>query len=374
MGQIRRRDSAEIRALALETAVEKYAQGCVSCAQSYLDLAREHGASTRQLAQATERATRTQPAGLDRRRLFRIAATAVAAGVAGNFLLAGQAKASPARADPVSDPTDGSSSQKAPVPGFFGVDSCTSPQRAMVAGMPLQYYIGELGATQHGINCFDHNTATHVTPAFTHGYWGVSGPNAMPAGLTDPGLWGQQQALAAIDAWNNNPYVGGRTLFADIESGFGGWGNPATQADNVALLNGFLQIITQTGFFPGVYINHSERAAYFPADYVAPVPFVYWVAGGKLAGTMAGPCQKGDTLQPTVTAWTTAVQQETFGGMQAVLWQYWLSGMGCGGDFNYSPQSGYSAFMPLPVKPQTPTTPGTPTPTPVATATTSPGA
>jgi hypothetical protein len=51
--------------------------------------------------------------------------------------------------------------------------------------------------------------------------------------------------------------------------------------------------------------------------------------------------------------------------MQAVMWQYWLSGMGCGGDFNYSPQSGYSAFMPLLVQPQTPTTPGTPTPTPV---------
>jgi hypothetical protein len=368
MGQIRRRDSAEIRALALETAVEKYVEGCVSCAQSYLDLAREHGASARELAQAAERAAHARPNGLGRRRLFRIAATAVAAGVAGNFLLAGQAKASPAKADPVSNPSD-DSSKKAPIPGFFGVDSCTALPRALVAGMPLQYYIGELGATQHGINCFDHNTATHVGPAFTHGYWGVCGPNAMPAGLTDPGVWGQQQALAAIDAWNNNPYVGGRTLFADIEAGFGGWGKPISQADNVALLNGFLEVITQTGFIPGVYINRSERTAYFPVDYVAPLPFVYWVAGGKLAGTMAGPCQPGDTLQPTFTAWSTSVQQETFGGMQAVMWQYWLSGMGCGGDFNYSPQSGYSAFMPLPVKPQTPTTSGTPTPTPVATAT-----
>jgi hypothetical protein len=362
MGQIRRRESAEIRALALETAAQKYAEGCVSCAQSYLDLAREYGASARELAQVSERATDAQPAGLDRRRLFRIAATAVAAGVAGNFLLAGQAKAAP-------KPFPGND-QNIPIPGFFGVDSCTSPKRGMVASMPMQYYIGELGATQYNAGCFDHTTAKQVTAAYTHGYWGVCGPNAMPDGLGDLGLWGQQQALAAIDAWNNNPYVGGRTLFADIESGFGGWGKPATQADHVALLNGFLQAITQAGFIPGLYINHSERAAYFPADYVAPAPFVYWVAGGKLAGTMAGPCQQGDTLHPTVTAWTSSVQQETFGGMQAVLWQYWLSGMGCGGDFNYSPQSGYSTFLPLPVASQTTpdaTGAGTPTPTPVAT-------
>lgn len=372
MGQIHRRDSAEIRTLALETAVKKYAEGCVSCAQSYLDLAREHGASPRELAEAAERATRARPAGLNRRGLFRVAATAVVAGVAGNFLFGAHgAHAAPRQVD--HEPGEGGDTTAAPTPGFFGVDSFTSPARATVAGMPLQFYIGELGATQYGIGAFDKNTAAQVTPALTHGYWGVCGPNAMPtgaSGVSDPGVWGQQQALLAIQAWNSNPVVGGRTLFADIEAGFGGWGAPATQADHVALLNGFLQTIALAGFIPGVYLNRSERDLYFPTDYVAPVPFVYWFAGGKFAGTMAGPCQPGDTLQPTYSAWNTAVQSETFGGMQAVLWQYWLSGMGCGGDYNYSPQSGYSAFTSLPVPPATPIATGTTTPsaaTPVPT-------
>ncbi len=159
----------------------------------------------------------------------------------------------------------------------------------------------------------------------------------------------------AIDAWNSNPVVGGRTLFGDIERGFGGWAGAATQ-DCAALLNGFLTALNQAGFIPGVYLNVSERDTYFPADYTASVPFVYWVAGGSLAGKMAGPCQQGDTLHPTFTAWTTTVQNEVFGGMQAALWQYWLSGFGCAGDFNYSPQSGYSAFTPIPAAPPTPVT------------------
>jgi hypothetical protein len=57
--------------------------------------------------------------------------------------------------------------------------------------------------------------------------------------------------------------------------------------------------------------------------------------------------------------------------MASVVWQYWLSGMGCGGDFNYSLQSGYSKFTPVTVEErqaeikaatQTPTDATTPTP------------
>lgn len=370
MGLIHRRESAEIRALALETAVKKYTEGCVSCAQSYLALAREHGASASELARAAEQATRTalataseprQPTlrtsgdassetSLGRRKLLRVAATAVAAGVAGNLVFARSASAAAADSSPTpaptTTPTPSPTAQSVPVPGFWGVDSCTTLIHGLAAGMPLQFYIGEMGATQYGIDCFDRDTAAHVTPAFTHGYWGICGPQAKPDDVLDAGTWGQRQALLAIDAWNNNPVVGGRTLFADIERGFGGW-TGSDQHACAALLNAYLVTITQAGFIPGVYLNLSERAAYFPSDYVAPVPFVYWVAGGSLAGKMAGPCQQGDTLHPTFTAWTTSVQAETFGGMAAVVWQYWLSGFGCSGDFNYSPQSGYSAFTPL---------------------------
>jgi hypothetical protein len=387
MGQIRRRDAAEIRERALATAVVKHAQGCLSCAESYLDLAREHGATEADIAHAARHAG--MPAapgaitpgamsggipglsGIGRRRLLCLAATAVVAGVAGNLLLTGKAHADPPPRRPILDPAAKEShNDDTGLPtAFFGVDSCTPPSRGAVSGMPLQFYIGELGATQHGAGCFNVDTATHVNPAFTHGYWGVCGPNAMPPDVTDPALFGQQQALAAINAWNLNPTVGGRTLFADIESGFGGWGSPAAPGDHVALVNAFLQQVAAAGFVPGIYINHSERDAWFPENYVAPVPFVYWVAGGRLAGTMCAPCQDGcDTLRPVVEAWTSVVQGDAFGGMSPVVWQYWLSGSGCGGDFNFSPQSGYSAFLPLPVASSTtPPFPGSGTPTPSTT-------
>jgi hypothetical protein len=239
-----------------------------------------------------------------------------------------------------------SSALPADLAGTFGVDGCTSVANATANGMPLHFYIGELGATRYSAGCLNRATAAHVTPAYTYGYWGVCGPNAAPARRRDAAAWGHQQALLAVDAWTRNPLVAGRTIFADVESGFSGWGAPASRAEHVSLLDAFLQTIAQAGFTPGVYVNNAEKAAWFPDGYVAAVPFVYWVAGGKSAGAMPAPCHPLDTLHPVARAWSDAVQQETFGGMQAALWQYWLSGMGCGGDFNYSPQPRNTLFTP----------------------------
>jgi hypothetical protein len=363
MGTIRRRTNEDIRQRALQTAAQKYREGCESCAASYLDLAREHGASVAEIARVTQDAGRAS--GLGRRKLLRLTASALAVGAGGALLLPGRASAH-ARFVPVS-----SNEPNSQVPGFFGVDSCTSPERGRVADMPMQYYIGELGATKHNAACFDENTAAFVTPAFTHGYWGVCGPNFSSS---DPADYGRQQAEAAIEAWNSNVNLGGRTIFADVESGFGGWGAPASKADNVALVNAFLSRVADEGFIPGVYINNSDKANWFPNDYKPSVPFVYWVAGGKLSGTMCAPCKTGcDTLGPTADAWKSDTQHLEFGGMAAVVWQFWLSGMGCGGDFNYSLQSGYSKFTPVTVEERqaeikaataTPTTTPTATPTP----------
>jgi hypothetical protein len=357
MGTIRPRDPEDIRQRALETAARKYQEGCESCAASYLDLAREHGAMESEIARVSERSG--WRAGVGRRRLLQVAASAMVAGAGAALLLPGRASAS-ARLIPA-NPTD-----RTDVPGFFGVDSCTSPERGRAAGMPLQYYIGELGATKHNAACFDENTAAFVSPAFTQGYWGVCGPNF---GASDPAAYGREQAEAAIEAWNSNVNIGGRTIFADVESGFGGWGAPASQADNVTLVNGFISRIADEGFIPGIYLNNSDKANWFPADFKPSVPFVYWVAGGKLAGAMCAPCRTGcDTLGPTADAWKSDTQHLAFGGMAAVVWQFWLSGMGCGGDFNYSPQSGYSKFAPVTVEERlaqnTPTTTPTTTPTP----------
>lgn len=325
MGRIRLRQPAEVRAKALETAVAKFDEGCTTCAASYLSLAQQHGATLEQVAQA----------GIGRRGFLKLAATVLAAGTAvaaADLILPRTARAF------------------APTPmypdtGFYGVDSCTSLAHATAASMPLQFYIAEIGAGAHGLGCLNPMTAAHVGPDYTHGYWGLCGPLSAPA---DAYAYGQQQAVQALQAVGQLPTVGGHTLFADVEAGFGGWGGRATPAQNAALLDGFLETIAGAQYIPGVYISHYDRDTWFPASYAPNVPFVYWVAGGLQAGTMCAPCDPScDTLTPTRELWSNAVQHETFGGQQVVLWQYWLSDFGCSGDFNFSYQSGYQTFTPV---------------------------
>jgi len=231
-------------------------------------------------------------------------------------------------------------------PGAFGVDSCTTLEAATAELMPTQFYVAELGAGAYSLNCLQHDVMGFVGQDYVHGYWGLSGPN----GATNPYAYGQQQGRAALDAWQNTPGVAGITIFADVEYGFGGWTqqpSPEQQQQNVQLLNGFLTTIAEAQFVPGVYINNNNKTTWFPANYISQVPFVYWVAGGPLAGTMPAPCDPvGLTLPPVVHGWQSLVSQATFAGQKAELWQYWLSELGCSGDFVYTPQTGYHAFLP----------------------------
>ncbi|HEU5347734.1 MAG TPA: hypothetical protein VFU63_03885 [Ktedonobacterales bacterium] len=231
-------------------------------------------------------------------------------------------------------------------PGAFGVDSCTPLKAATTQGMPTQFYVAELGAGAHSLDCVERDVIKHVGQDFVHSYWGLTGPN----GAADPYAYGQRQARAALDAWQNIPGIAGITIFADVEYGFGGWARQPTatqQTRNTQLLNGFLTTIAQAQFIPGVYINNSNKATWFPDDYIAQVPFVYWVAGGPLSGKMPAPCNpNGYTLPPVIHGWQSTVSQTTFAGQKAELWQYWLSDFGCSGDFVYTAQTGYHAFLP----------------------------
>ena len=332
MGTIRQRSAVEIRARALEFAAQKHDEGCERCAEGYVRLARHHGATAADLARA----------GLGRRGFLKMAVGALAAGIAADLLL-------PARVAHayVSQPGD-------VINGFFGVDSCTAPTDGTILSMPMQFYVGELGATQNGLTCFNADTANAVGLDFAHGYWGLCGPNFMSsANMTDPAHYGAMQAQLAIAAWTANQHCGGKTIFADVETGFGGWGAPATTAAHAAMLDAFLVTLAQAGFVPGVYISDSAKSAWFAPNYHAAVPFVYWVAGGPFAGTMCAPCAANCyTLDATFAAWQQVVSQEVFGSMQAILWQYWLSDFGCAGDFDYSPQSGQGNFVPGPIPTQ----------------------
>lgn len=231
-------------------------------------------------------------------------------------------------------------------PGEFGVDSCTTLQAATAELMPTHFYIAELGAGAYSLDCVQQDVMGYVGQDYVHSYWGLSGPD----GVTDPYAYGKQQAESALNAWHNIPGIAGITIFADVEYGFGGWSKqptPDEQQRNVQLLNGFLTTIAQAQFVPGVYINNNNKATWFPADYISDVPFVYWVAGGPESGIMPAPCDPvGLTLPPVVHSWQSAVSQETFAGQKAELWQYWLSDFGCNGDFVYTPQTGYHAFLP----------------------------
>jgi hypothetical protein len=361
MGQIEQRSPEEIRERAIATAVAKHEEGCENCAAAYIDVARRNGATEEDIRRG----------GIGRRGFLKFAVALLAATGA-------------ASAVDLLRPTPSAKASvllRGAYLGSFGVDSCTPMEAATGQAMPLQFYVAEVGATQYGLGCFNAGTASYVGPDFTHGYWGLCGPN----NATDPAVYGRLQAQLAIEALQANPAVGAKTFFADVETGFGGWGDPATPAQNAALLDAFLSTIAAAGYIPGVYINDNSRDAWFAPDYVAAVPFVYWVAGGPDAGQMCAPCTPNcDTLTPVQQMWDADVSKYTFGGYRAVLWQYWLSNFGCGGDFNFSPQSAYHGFAPVSVhdapvltKPQPGSTPSstpsaTPSQTPAATPTETP--
>jgi len=358
MGQIRRRGAAEVRERAITQAMTKHDEGCEPCAAAYLQVARANGATEADIRRA----------GMGRRGFLKFAlATLAATGAATLF-----------------DLTQSTPNAKASLlahgtyVGSFGVDSCTPLAAATAQAMPLQFYVGEVGATQYGLDCFDAETAAYVGREFTHGYWGLCGPND----VADPAAYGRLQAELAVEAMRAHPAAGALTLFADVETGFGGWGDPATPERHAALLDAWLKAVAAAGYIPGVYINDSSRDAWFPPDWVAAAPFVYWVAGGQYAGTMCAPCQPDcDTLTPVQQLWDAHVSRAVFGGYRAVLWQYWLSDFGCAGDFIFSPQSAYRQFTPVSVAdaPLLTTSAGagsapgaTPTTAPAATATPAP--
>lgn len=329
MGRIQRLGPAEVRERALATAIAKHDEGCENCAAAYITVARANG--------ATEADVRRAAVG--RRRFLKFAlATLAATGVGAGILIDHLHTASSAMSPVL--PRFGNGD----LPGAYGVDSCTPVATATGQAMPLQFYIGEVGATANGLNCFDRETAAAVGPDLTHGYWGVCGPNNTASLFA----YGQEQALRAVEAVAANGLVSGRTLFADVETGFGGWGDPATSEQHAALLDAWLKTVAAAGYIPGVYISDSNRDAWFPSGYRAAVPFVYWVAGGPHAGTMCAPCQSNcDTLASVHQLWDDHVSRETFAGYRAVLWQYWLSDFGCGGDYNFSPQRASNALLPV---------------------------
>ncbi|KLU63525.1 hypothetical protein CEB3_c01020 [Peptococcaceae bacterium CEB3] len=170
---------------------------------------------------------------------------------------------------------------------FYGEDSGTSS-----SPYGDNFYIGQLGYGTH--EHFDASTggddengeffnktgASNAT--WVYGYWLLSGMSSAPAGssATD---WGQQQAQAANDAFNDmNSYYGAKVksiLFADVEYISGGL-DYQDYASNQAICTAFVNWIYQNSVAsPGTYSTPAEwNEKTMGTNFKPLTPGHYWVA------------------------------------------------------------------------------------------------
>jgi hypothetical protein len=250
-------------------------------------------------------------------------------------------------------------------PNSFGIDSCTHPSESTNYGIPVSFYIGEMGwgtnagcscgccfcsgcttppAGCSGAACFFTDSASYVGITATYGYWGLIGPNCNASGLNMHD-WGASQGNWAYSNWLSGPwesYIYGGVIFCDVESGFGGW--PGSQTDNASVLDGFLDALAAQGLTPGVYINSTSiigSGAWFAPSYVPTQPFVFWGVGNweGIPPCVCPPCASCPTEATVENDWNSAVVHGCFGNQGMAIWQYAPDCPGCPGDFNYSPQS-----------------------------------
>jgi hypothetical protein len=310
--------------------VKKARKGCTTCAEKYFDLARLYGASEQEILAALQEAANTQKPGLERRKLIKYAVAG-----AGGLVTAATALLSLTS----SGPTQASSA-------YFGIDSNTT----ICCQMPLHFYVGRMGYGLYPDTfyyAFNAAMARQVGHTSTFGYWGVQGPQANLRYST-PYRWGVAQAQAAWDARNRSfigaSYVGGYTVFGDVEEGFGGWGGQIAQ--NQAVISGFLDelfALTPHAVWPGLYVSPNFWNRYLGTHFVPVTPFVLWICGVS-ACSVCGPCNPSCTSTPAdaTDAFHTHVRTVTLGGQNAVLWQYWLTNPGCDasgcGDWSISSQ------------------------------------
>jgi AhpD family alkylhydroperoxidase len=330
----RPRNAEQIRTGALKTAIRKAKMGCHSCAQGYFELARKHGATEEEISRTITTAVDSSEPGINRRRLLQLAAALVAGATLDVHELL------PHRAETSSY--------------YWGTDSTT----ASMMGIPQNFYIGRFGYGTSGSTYFFNTRAARMAgKSGTYMYWGLEGPESAPSDIT-PYRWGKQQASAALDQRYHNPnavYVGGYTIFADIEVGFGGWSarhsaHPANRQVVRGFLDGIAAASTRaTPFHPGIYVNPDEWRSYVGKDFRPDKSFVLWITGCYACNSsICAPCDETCmTTLTTVEKLLPRVSSTILGGSKAVLWQYWLDPPCDCGDFDVAIQNPTSGFTPV---------------------------
>jgi AhpD family alkylhydroperoxidase len=331
---LRPRHSLQVRADALKMAVRKAKTGCHPCVQGYFELAQKHGATEEEIARALAAAHAVSKQGISRRRLLQLSA-ALAAGAtfaAGDFL-----------------------AQRADASTYFwGTDS----NSASMLEIPQNFYIGRFGYGTTGSAYFFNTGAAQVAGKnSTYMYWGLEGPELAPPGISFYS-WGREQASAALNQRYNNPnaaFVGGYTIFGDIEAGFGGWTvGSSAYSSNQEVVQGFLDGIaaahtSSAPFYPGIYISPLDWRNYVGTYFRPARSFVLWITGCYSCNrSICAPCD--DTCWTTLTTVESLLPTVTstiLGGSHAVLWQYWLDPPCDCGDFNVAIQDPASGFRPV---------------------------
>lgn len=331
MSSLKPRVPAQIRADALMMGLKKARSGCPACAEKYFELAKQHGATEQDIQDVLEQATGMGQKGLNRRELIKYAVAGAGGLVITAAVLASLETRSPAQASA----------------SFFGLDSNTT----ICCSMPLNFYIGRMGYGVYpdtSYYAFNTAMARKVGHTNTFGYWGVQGPGSN-TGYSTPYKWGVAQAKAAWAAWNGtfvgSQYVGGYTVFGDVEAGFGGWGS--NRASNQAVINGFLSelfTITPPEVWPGLYISPYFWNSYLGGNsFVPSTSFVLWICGVAEC-SVCSPCNEAcaTTVSDAESHYINNVKSVNVGGQKAILWQYWLTNPGCDnsgcGDWNISSQ------------------------------------
>lgn len=328
------RNSTHIRENAIKMAIKKAQAGCQSCAAGYVELAKQHGATKEQLHNAIATASSSFEQGMSRRSLLKLIAGTSVGLTFGTLGLSGKAWA---------DSSD-----------YWGTDTNTVSET--IYGLPQDFYIGRLGHdTTLDTSAFNVNTATATGYNSTYAFWDIEGPDYQPS--MSAFSWGYQQGqTAAYQQFHSNigtTYVGGNTVFGDIEKGNFGWrttGNPADKSANQAVLEGFLAAVSNQTFgptVPGVYISPYIWQLFFGGDYITNTDFVLWMTGYQTSAISCWPCASCTDTQTQVEAMLPSVQQQSLGGAGVVVWQYWISGSGCGGDFDVAIQNPSIGFSPL---------------------------
>lgn len=314
---IRPRDPKRVREDAISAAIQKGMDGCEPCAQSYFAIARQHGATERDIEEAIAHVPVDQARGISRRDLLKIAAASVVG------LAVGAISRTPELALARSF--------------WWGTDGNTSVNSS---APPVQFYVGKLGdGVANNANAFLPAAANKAGCTATYMYWDLEGPASphKPGGDT-PYQWGYAQANAAANAWYNAPYssyVCGNTIFADVEVGNYGWGG-TQQSDNQKVLEGWLDgIYVGNGFSNGVYVPMNEWVSLFGSGYRANHNFAFWVTRCQTCAT-GDPCgQSAGTTESQVQSLVNSyVAQETVGGSWLVMQQYWISSCSSCGDYD----------------------------------------